>query len=192
MKTNLLVRVSLGVLLLGFTMTAVARAHEGHKPAAKTAAATQSAAEKFEISFMEGMIDHHAMAVEMARVCSTRATHTELRTMCEEMKTTQLQEIATMQGWLQSWYGVTHQPQMKPGEMRQIDRLRALSGREFEIAFLEMMIQHHRKAVQSSDQCLKRATHSELRQLCQTMHDMQQSEIAQMTTWLCQWYQKCR
>lgn len=167
--------------------TRSASAHERHS--APPAAAPSG--KQFETRFLKNMIDHHAMAVHMAQACSTRAEHGELRQLCEEMKTMQQQEIAQMQTWLQSWYGVSHHPHMKKGEMVQMERLEDLNGRAFEIAFMDMMTQHHRQAIREAEQCVRRAKHGELKDLCQHMHKMQQSEIAKMKDWLCQWYQKC-
>lgn len=63
---------------------------------------------QYESRFMTAMIDHHAMAVEMAEACLANAVHEELRTMCSDIIAAQTQEIATMQSWPQQWYGVTY------------------------------------------------------------------------------------
>lgn len=86
------------------------------------------------------MIDHHAMAVQMAEVCLDKAVHPELAGMCEDIRTSQSQEMVDMQSWLRDWYGTTHEPDTKPGQMRQIERLVSLSGSEFEMQFMESMI----------------------------------------------------
>ena len=62
---------------------------------------------RYELRFMTEMIDHHAMAVEMGEMCLSRAVHPELLAMCQEIIAAQMQEIETMQAWLQDWYGVT-------------------------------------------------------------------------------------
>ena len=48
---------------------------------------------RIEINFMAGMIDHHEMAVEMADLCVAKAVHNELRTLCQNIKQTQQQQI---------------------------------------------------------------------------------------------------
>jgi len=146
----------------------------------------------FEIKFMTGMIDHHQMAVMMAEMCIAKAIHPELRSLCEGIRTAQMAEIEEMQAWLQDWYGITYQPVMKPGDQQMMERLAALSGAEFEIAFMEMMIKHHEKAIKEGQHCLDKAYHAELRELCQNIITTQSAEIALMETWLCQWYGQCR
>ncbi|MEZ5292067.1 MAG: DUF305 domain-containing protein [Vicinamibacterales bacterium] len=157
-----------------------------------SAPAPDSSASNFEIKFMTNMIDHHQMAVMMAEMCIAKAIHAELRSLCESIRTAQMAEIEEMQAWLQDWYGITYQPVMKPGDQQMMERLAALSGAEFEIAFMEMMIKHHEKAIKEGQHCLDKAYHAELRELCQTIITTQSAEIALMETWLCQWYGQCR
>lgn len=145
----------------------------------------------FEIRFMTGMIDHHQMAVEMAEICLSKAVHEELRSMCQNIIATQSAEIQEMQSWLQQWYGITYEPTMKPGDQKMLERLASLSGAEFEIAFMEMMIKHHEGAIKEARHCLDKAAHAELRELCENIIATQSAEIQQMRTWLCQWYGEC-
>ena len=154
--------------------------------------APERATSRFESRFMEDMIDHHAMAVEMAQICLQKAVHQDLLTLCQSIITSQSAEILQMQSWLQSWYGVSYSPQMKPGDQKMLERLASLSGAEFEIAFMEMMIKHHEKAVKMAEDCEKKAYHEELLTLCHNIIVTQSAEIAEMQTWLCQWYGECQ
>lgn len=162
-----------------------------HGPNASPAAGARDH-RAFEIRFLSRMIDHHAMAVHMAEACSTRARHPELLALAQRIRTAQRAEIVTMRSWLQSWYRRTHAPEMKPAEMREMQKLEALTGDAFEVAFLEGMVGHHTAAVKEADGCLRRADHVELRNVCQEIHEAQKSEIVQMKEWLCQWYRRCR
>jgi uncharacterized protein (DUF305 family) len=157
-------------------------------PATASAPAPKKATAKFEVDFLTARIDHHAMALEMGEVCLDKAIHLELRAMCQNVVTVQGEEIATMRSWLADWYSVSYQPEMKPGEMRQLERLAALSGAEFEIRFMESLIRHHRKAIVTAEGCVDRAHHADLRELCQGIIETQSAEIAQLENWLCQWY----
>lgn len=157
-----------------------------------SAPAPDRSAALFEIDFMEDMIDHHAMAVQMATLCESRAVHEELRSLCTQIRESQSQEIALMQGWLQAWYSDPYQPEMRSGDMRQMEKLAALTASEFEIAFMEMMIKHHSKAIKEASTCLEKAYHPELVSLCQDIIETQSREIVQMRAWLCQWYGVCR
>jgi uncharacterized protein (DUF305 family) len=156
-----------------------------------SAPAPSPAAANYEQRFMMSMIDHHQMAIEMAEVCLAKAVHAELRQMCEQIIAAQSQEIEQMQTWLSDWYGVDYEPQMKPGDRQMLERLASSSGAEFEIAFMEMTIKHHERAIREGEQCLKKAYHAELIELCHDIIEAQSAEIAQLEAWLCQWYGRC-
>lgn len=146
---------------------------------------------QFEIHFLEGMIDHHAMAVHMTEPCKQKAQHKELITLCEQINSTQQQEIQQMQGWLQAWYQSTHEPQMNERYEHQMMQLASLNGKEFEIQFLKQMSDHHWQAIVESSQCLLGAYHEDLENLCQDIILAQAKEIQQMRNWLCKWYGLC-
>ena len=156
------------------------------------APAPSQAQVQYEIKFMTDMIDHHHMAIMMSEMCLERAIHEELIAQCEQIIAAQSAEIEQMQGWLQEWYGLSYEPQMKPGDMKMMERMAAMSPEEFEIAFMEMMIKHHTKAVKEGERCLERAYHEELRELCANIVETQTEEITLLQSWLCAWYGICR
>ena len=157
----------------------------GDEPAPKQRAA------HYEIRFMENMIDHHQMAVVTSMLCQERAIHEELQALCEDIEATQTAEISEMQAWLDDWYGIEYHPQMTKRMERQVAMLAALQGEEFEVAFLMMMIEHHAVAVEQGAQCIERAYHPELVDLCEDIIATQKMEIALMEMWLCDWYGIC-
>lgn len=163
----------------------------GAGPAAAEEPAPDRRAARFEVDFLMDMIDHHAMAVEMAEMCLDKAVHPELEGLCENIESSQSAELEQMQGWLADWYGVSHEPEMKPGDMRQMTRLAALSGAEFEVEFMESMTRHHRTAIREAEKCLRREAHPDLDDLCSTIIETQSAEIVWMKQWLCQWYDRC-
>jgi uncharacterized protein (DUF305 family) len=154
--------------------------------------APDRAAAKFEIDFMKDMIDHHAMAVMTATMCIEKAIHEELRAMCQNILTTQQQEIAEMQVWLSDWYGISYSPQMNPGMMRQMEKLGELAGAEFEIAVMEMMIKHQLGAIREASKCVERLYHEELRTLCENYHHDAGCRDRTNARRLCQWFGICR
>lgn len=171
------VPLSLTLLVVGFLTPA----------RAASPAPTQQQAH-FEIRFLEGMIDHHSMAVSMAQMCLQKAIHPELRTTCQNIITTQSAEIQMMQSWLLGWYGISYSPDPMNKGMKKLDRL---TGSEFETQFMEMMSEHHATAIQESTDCLLNAFHKELRDLCENIIKTQSTEINMFRTWLCQWYGQC-
>ena len=147
--------------------------------------------QRFEVRFLTEMIDHHAMAVMTAELCLERAVHPQLIQLCHQIREAQLEEIATMQTWLEDWYGIEHQSEMTAGMQKQMQKLAALDGAEFEIEFMKMMIRHHWTAVVRAQECQKKAYHAELIQLCEDIETAQLAEIELMGSWLCQWFGIC-
>jgi uncharacterized protein (DUF305 family) len=160
-------------------------------PALASAPAPEPSAARFEVRFMETMIDHHHMAIMMAHMCLEKATHQELQEMCQQIIAAQQQEIQQMQSWLSSWYGISYSPQMTRGEEQMMEQMHRLSGAEFEIMFMEHMIRHHWRAIVEATGCLEKAYHSELNTVCENIITSQSAEITTMRSWLCQWYGVC-
>lgn len=177
-RTWLAVILAVALSFMTFAYSATA---SGPAPDAETA--------KFETDFMQMMIDHHNMAVEMSKMCLQKSTHDELRVMCQSMIDAQTKEIQEMQSWLSSWYQIDKQPMMMQDSEQMMSHLNSASGDEFDKMFLQMMIEHHSTAIQEATPCVQRVSHTELKNLCQNIISSQQQEIQQMQTWLTQWYQ---
>ena len=177
--------------LLGFHLLILMALFVGPVANADTPAPRPNQAQ-YEVRFLTGMIDHHAMAVMTGMMCEERAIHEELRDLCHEIVAAQSAEIELMQGWLQDWYGVTHEPEMKPGDEKRMAKLAEMSGAEFEIEFMTMMIRHHERAIREGLHCMDRAYHPDLIELCENIIATQAEEIALMEQWLCEWYEICR
>ena len=120
-----------------------------------------------DIKFMQGMISHHAQALEMTALLETRTERDVMRQLGQRIALSQEDEIAMMQDWLRTRdQAVTaldahHAPgyDRMPGmltddEMGQLD---AASGMEFDRLFLELMIKHHRGALTMVDSLLGQA-----------------------------------
>lgn len=179
---NLVFRLMLMVTLFAATMAAVT------VPVSAEAPAPNKQTAQYEVRFMENMIDHHAMAVMMAEMCTMKAVHLELISTCENIIASQSEQIEMLQTWLQDWYGITYEPKMMMGEMQghmQMDPT------QFEVWFMKRMISHHAAAIREAEDCLQEAYHSELKGLCQNIIVAQSQEIEMMQTWLCEWYGVC-
>lgn len=146
---------------------------------------------RFEINFMEDMIDHHTMAIKMSELCQTRAVHAELIEFCTNVVTSQQQERQQMQSWLSDWYDIRKEPQLTEQEQAELAHLAMLSGAEFEQAYLKRIIPHHFIAVMDSAECEVRVLHGELREMCRDAVVMQAQEIDTGRDWLCAWYDVC-
>ena len=125
----------------------------GAAPAkARPASATPLKHAKADTEFMQGMIGHHAQALEMTALLYTRTNRPDMKLLAERIDVSQGDEIKMMKRWLEL-RGETvpneHAHHMggalMPGmlTMEQMDRLGAAKGDEFDRLFLEAMIYHH-------------------------------------------------
>jgi uncharacterized protein (DUF305 family) len=144
----------------------------------------------FEVAFMQEMIVHHEMAVEMARVARQQATRAELKTMAESIIGEQGKEIDQMATWLREWHGAQRKP-MDHAVMQEMDRemaaLKEADGEEFDRRFAEAMIAHHQAAIDMAGLVTERAEQAELKTLAEAIISAQSREIDQMRRWLEAW-----
>jgi uncharacterized protein (DUF305 family) len=108
-----------------------------------------------DVAFAQMMIAHHRQAVEMAGLAATRAADPELKELAAEIARVRGAEIAAMTGWLAAWgkaatpaegHGGRDMPGMATGA--QMAGLRRAEGAEFDRRFAELMIDHHRGAIE--------------------------------------------
>lgn len=57
----------------------------------------------FDRAFIEGMIEHHQGAIDMARLATQSAKHEEIRALSEQIITAQEAEIKQMREWQRAW-----------------------------------------------------------------------------------------
>ncbi len=107
--------------------------------------------------FMQGMIGHHAQALEMVALLQTRTQSVDMKKMAERIRISQEDEIKMMQGWLarrgqQVPTGKEHHQHggmLMPGMLTEdeMKRLASEKGKAFDKLFLESMIRHHQGAL---------------------------------------------
>ena len=110
-----------------------------------------------DIKFMQGMIGHHAQAVEMVALVPARTASAGVRQLALRIDVSQQDEMTMMREWLRSrgqqvpdarahhMMGATLMPGMLTAE--EMERLAAAKGAEFDRLFLEGMIKHHSGAI---------------------------------------------
>ena len=110
-----------------------------------------------DVRFMQGMISHHAQALEMTELLDTRTESDAMRQTARRIDLSQEDEIEMMQDWLRErGQEVTAiDAHHAPGAMRmpgmltdeEMESLAAADGAAFDRLFLELMIKHHRGAL---------------------------------------------
>lgn len=139
--------------------------------------------------FVNGMIPHHQAAIDMAELARTKAKHEEVKQLANNIIESQSAEIKQMKG-MQQDLPSTGRMMMSQSQMRSmmgdVDELR--SAKNFDEAFLLAMIPHHQMAVVMSRQAQRNGTSAEVDKLAAGIITAQQKEIAEMRSWLKDWY----
>ena len=110
-----------------------------------------------DIKFMQGMIGHHAQAVDMVALVPSRSSSDDVRKLALRIDVSQQDEMKMMQGWLVARAQRLPDPKahhmmgaaLMPGMLtpEEMVRLAAAKGVEFDRLFLEGMITHHAGAI---------------------------------------------
>lgn len=128
----------------------------------------------FEVEFMSMTVDHHRSALDMGEQCVAKAARDDLQSLCQGIVAAQQAEIADLQSKLRKWYGVTKEPVIHPDQAAVLQRLRALTGRQFDRAISREFIVHHAMLLPEAERCLRDlAHHRSLRRMCDEMFDTQ-------------------
>lgn len=126
-----------------------------------------------DIEFMQGMIMHHAQAVEMTALIPSHTANQDVRLLGAKISRSQSDEINFMKRWLavrgeavsMSMPGMPDMDMsgkpmaLMPGMLtpEQMEALRNAHGAEFDRLFLTGMIQHHKGALTMVDELFHQA-----------------------------------
>lgn len=113
-----------------------------------------------DVDFVQGMIMHHAQAVEMSDWAASHGARADLQILCKRIALSQRDEIKVMRNWLLDRHESAPDPLAMPGmvmgdgklmpgmltpdEMRQLDAARDTA---FDRLYLTGMIKHHEGAL---------------------------------------------
>lgn len=152
-----------------------------------------------DVEFAQQMIPHHQQAVEMSELAADSAGSPKVRALAEEIKAAQGPEIEKLTGWLQEWdedvpsnmSGMDHDMEgMDHGTMsgmmspQQMDKLAKLKGKQFDRAFLTMMIEHHQGAVDMAETEAEQGKYDAALEMAEQIEKTQRAEIKQMSSML--------
>jgi uncharacterized protein (DUF305 family) len=211
-RTNVrLVRLTTALLAGGLVLAGCSGGEttgmEGMDSSASSSSAESSgessAFNNADVTFVQGMIPHHRGALAMAQMADGRAEDPRVVDLANRIEAAQEPEIETMTGWLQEWGepvpeesdssmgGMDHGSMdmgegMDMGGMSEEDMaaLEAASGPEFDRMFLEMMIAHHRGAVEMAETEVADGSNPDAVAMAQEIVDTQNAEIQEMETLL--------
>ncbi|MGW6918103.1 DUF305 domain-containing protein [Kitasatospora sp. NPDC054939] len=157
-----------------------------------------------EAGFARDMAIHHQQAVDLSFVVRDRTEDTATRTLAFDIINTQANQRGMMMGWLDQWGLPQRSPDKPMAWMRmnhayephdgslmpgmatttQLAKLRTLSGRDAEVYFLQLMLEHHKGGVEMARGYVAVAANDAEKRLAQSMVVGQTSEIGLITDML--------
>ncbi|MFF2656495.1 DUF305 domain-containing protein [Kitasatospora sp. NPDC058032] len=163
-----------------------------------------------EAGFARDMSTHHQQAVDLSFIVRDRTSDEPTRTLAFDIINTQANQRGMMMGWLDQW-GLTqhstakpmtwmtamgghghgadyqaHDGSLMPGMATnaQLAKLRSLSGRDAEVLYLQLMVEHHKGGVEMAQGYVDMAHNDAEKRLAQSMVVGQSSEVELMTDML--------
>ncbi|MCY4025527.1 MAG: DUF305 domain-containing protein [Acidobacteria bacterium] len=143
-----------------------------------------------DVRFMQGMIPHHAQALEMTALVAERTAGETMQRLAQRIELSQEDEIEMMQEWLRSrgqevpGVDAHHAPgwEPMPGMLtpEEMDQLAAAEGVAFDRLFLELMIKHHQGAVTMVDNLLDQRGAAQDSQLFAFTSDVTSDQTAEI------------
>lgn len=131
----------------------------------------------FTIAFLSQMVKHHQGAIKMAQEALQIATHDETRREARKIIRHERKQIGLMTSWLQDWYN-TNPTQWHMNVMR-LD-IQPMLNRDItsDRMFFEMMIPHHRYAIELSQMALDKGDRAAVRSLARRIVREMENDIA--------------
>ncbi|MCB5283397.1 MULTISPECIES: DUF305 domain-containing protein [unclassified Arthrobacter] len=136
--------------------------------------------------FTQGMIPHHAQAVEMSdMMLKKQGMDARITALATRIKAAQAPEIEQMTGWLKSW---NEPAQMAPGHGMgdgmmgddDLNKLDTAQGTEAAKLFLTGMIAHHQGAVTMAQTEISQGKNPDAIELSKAIVTSQTAEIKEM------------
>lgn len=139
-----------------------------------------------DVEFIDAMIPHHEMALEMTDVVLQKGSSAEIKAMAQAMKDAQTAEIAEMKTIRTRVSGSTAAPAAHHDEHMQADmeKMMAASGDALDRLFLEEMLPHHAGAITMAHEALPYLKESELQVMAHKIIADQAKEIGHLAMML--------
>lgn len=154
--------------------------------------AVTTESQQFDHRFMQHMAQHHDAGVRMARLALDENVGPETTALARLIVAEQTREASLLRNWWRSWLGepMPPSPSHESGEIpgmpsdQALQQLRAATGEEARRSFLTLMREHHRGAVNMTDEAWARAGDPRLRTFAYSVGHAQSGQIRWMNALL--------
>lgn len=149
---------------------------------------TAPASAEYDLQFIDTMTKHHQTAVMMSETAVQKAFDAKVKEFARKVVADQKKENEQLAAWRQQWYANAadaHNMQLPGASAMNMDmsHMQTSSGHAFDMMFVDMMIPHHKGAIEMSRDALQKAQRQELKDFAQETIDKQEKEITELEAW---------
>ena len=138
-----------------------------------------------DVRFTQHMLPHHMQAVRNADIELAMGSAPEVKAVAQKIRDDQQKEIATMQGFLQT-FGVSPMP--APADQQAVwdkntnDLCSAATPQQRDVVFLTNMVPHHSAAVPMAQTEVELGKYPQAQNLAKSIKESQRMQIVEMNT----------
>lgn len=170
MKTlPFLTAACLAIAVVSPALSADEEKHVEHSmPSPMTAAIADKSGADFEAAYLGMMTLHHQGGAPMWAMAREKSKNAELLALEKKATPKEQKEIEQMTAWLKEWHNKTPQDFKQPDESmkmmaKDMEELKAASGKEFDALFAKKMAHHHMGAIEMGKLAAEKAQHAEVK-----------------------------
>ncbi len=141
---------------------------------------SMGSASQAEAEFVAAMVPHHRLGVELLQIAEPRVNDVRVRRLVFEMASYHDADLHHLDHYLSGWSLL--EAEVYPGwlDPERVRALERLSGAEFDVAWLQAMIEHHEGALDLAGHFLEEGGRKDLVTLATGIIEVQSRELAQM------------
>ncbi len=140
---------------------------------------TTSYSSNQEHVLIHAAIDQFRLQIRVAQACAVRASHNELKEMCERQIAERRPKIDQLLSWSKQWQSteiVEHRDILKAPAVKKV---LVAKGPRFDVEYLKLMRVLNDEGQPMWAECKDRAAHEELRLFCSGMEPVRAAEVQQ-------------
>ena len=145
-----------------------------------------------DLAFIDAMVPHHEMAIDMAKAAKERGEHPEIKKLAGEIAEAQQVEITQLNLIRDDLSTLKKTSLGVPSHLTGMDMsmITLSKAKPFDREFIDMMVPHHQGAIRMARAELKRGKSPALEKIAKDIVDAQSREINEMNAWRKSWYGK--
>jgi uncharacterized protein (DUF305 family) len=151
-----------------------------------------SAGNGTDLAFVDAMVPHHEMAIDMAKIAKERGEHPEIKQLADDIVSSQQGEVARMNLIRDDLSDLKKTPLGLPAHLAGMDMKSTTlrTAKPFDREFIDMMIPHHQGAIRMARVEETKGKSPALKMIAADMIEAQSKEIREMNDWRTTWYGK--